>query len=470
MARYRPPDYLPSEVLARPDFVAACKRRDLGKILAIANKYGGPGFTVSHLARRCEMTITQVQDYIKRGRQALSLDIFERVADGLHISGRMLGMTRRPWEGQHEDQQSADISSDSIARTTATGNSGTSPDLVSPAQDGIQAASDIESGEDADIMLMLQEADRSDIGPGTIESLYTIFDKLCRDYVSSPVLEVQQGLKRLYARIMRLRQGRMTFGQHKELIALSGWVTALLACVDWDMNEREAAETARAATLRFAKEIDHHELMAWSYEIQAWFALTEGRYSDVTSIAKAAQSIGGENSAIVQLIMQEARGWAKLGNRDAFELAIERAHNLLQKLPAVHYPRHFVWDSTKFPFYVAACYQWLGEYDKAEEYATQVLRECEANGTTARSPMRLAEVYIILGLVYAHRGDLDAAVNSGLRALTYERKSGPSLLIRAAELNAAIAERFPSAPRAAEFDEKLRGIFDEFGYQPPRYG
>src|ERR1700676_4218395 len=145
----------------------------------------------------------------------------------------------------------------------------------------------------------------------------------------------------------------MTFGQHKELIALSGWVTALLACVDWDMNEREAAETARAATLRFAKEVGHSELIAWSYEIQAWFALTEGRYSDVTSIAKAAQNIGGENSAIVQLIMQEARGWARLGKRQAAESAIERAYSLLQKLPAINYPRHFIFDSTKFPFYVA---------------------------------------------------------------------------------------------------------------------
>ena len=112
--------------------------------------------------------------------------------------------------------------------------------------------------------------------------------------------------------------------------------------------------------------------------------------------------------------------------------------------------------------------QWLGDHDKAEQYARQVLRECEENGTTARSPMRLAEVHIILGLVHAHRGDLDAAVKSGLHALTYERKSGPSLLIRAAELNTAIAERFPGAPRAAEFDEKLRSIFDEFGYQPPQ--
>jgi tetratricopeptide (TPR) repeat protein len=467
MTRYRPPDHLPSEVLARPDLMAACQRRDLGKILAIANKYGGPGFTVSHLARRCEMTVGQVQDYIKRGRQAQSLDIFERVADGLHIPGRMLGMTRRPWEGQAAENNPADITSDASS-AAATGKPDARANLVPQVQQNIHTPADFESGEDADIMLMLQEADRTDIGPGTIESLYTIFDKLCRDYVSSPALELQQGLKRLYARIMRLRQGRMTFAQHRELIALSGWATALLACVDWDMNEREAAETARAATLRFAKEIDHKELIAWSYEIEAWFALTEGRYSDVTSIARAAQSIGGENHAIVQLIMQEARGWAKLGNREAAELAIERARNMLQKLPAIHYPRHFVYDSTKFPFYVASCYQWLGEYDKAEAYALQVLKECEANGTTARSPMRLAEVHIILGLIYAHRGDLDAAVNAGLQALTYERKSGPSLLIRAAELNAAIAERFPDSPRAAEFDEKLRGIFDEFGYQPAR--
>jgi tetratricopeptide (TPR) repeat protein len=464
MSRYRPPDYLPAEVLARPDFVKACRQRDLGQILAIAMKYGGPGFTPSHVARRCEMTVSQVQAYVKHHRTAMSMDIFERVADGLRIPGRMLGITRRPWEGEHREQKPGSTTSSAAPGTAIDGN----PAPAQAGQEGIPDPDDLESGEDADIMLMLQEADRSDIGAGVIESLYTIFDKLCRDYPSSPAPEMQQRLKRLYSRMMRLRQGRMTFGQHKELIALSGWVTALLACVDWDMNEREAAETARAATLRFAKEIGHSELIAWSYEIQAWFALTEGRYGDVTSIAKAAQNIGGENSAIVQLIMQEARGWAKLGNRQATESAIQRASSLLQKLPEVNYPRHFVFDRTKFAFYVAACYQWLGDQDKAEEYANQVLRECEANGTTARSPMRLAEVHIILGLVHAHRGDLDAAVNSGLHALTYERKSGPSLLIRAAELNAAIAERFPGAPRAAEFDEKLRSIFDEFGYQPPQ--
>lgn len=461
MTRYRPSDYVPDEVLERPDFTAACRSRDMGTILSLANKWSGPGFSVSHIARRCEMTVSQVQDYIKRGRQAQDLDIFERVSDGLHIPGRMLGIGRRAWESR--------ISS--VAPSTRTGDPdvkllkiGKPDDVLMQSQESTDGS---DSGEDADIMLMIQEADRTDIGPGTIESLYAVFDKLCRDYPSLPAPDLQRKIKRLYRRIMSLRQGRITFGQHKELLALSGWATALLACVDWDLNQREAAETARAASLRFAKEIEHGELTAWSFEMQAWFALTEGRYSDVTSIAKAAQTIGGENSAIVQLILQEARGWARLGNHKAAESAIDRGYNLLQRLPATHYPRHFIYDSTKFPFYVASCHQWLSNYEKAEESAQQVIRECEDNGTTERSPMRLADIHITLGLIHAHRGELDAALHSGFQALTYERKSGPSLLIRAAELNNAIGKKFPKAARVTEFDEKLRQLFGEFGMQPP---
>jgi len=471
MARERPLDYLPSAVLERSDFADACARRDLGAIFSIAVKWGGVGITVSHLARRCEMTVSQVQEYIKGGRRAQKIGIFERVADGLHIPGRMLMITNRPWENE-------EVNAPPPVERVPTESTGSDLGSV-PGASGVQlwtsrpaarSAEDLESGEDSDIMVMIQEADRTDIGPGTIEGLYTIFDKLCRDYPSSDASELRRKLKRLYSRVMHLRQGRMTLAQHRELIAISGWVTALLACVDWDMNQREAAETARDATLRSAKEVGHSELIAWSYEMQAWFALTEGRYSDVTSIAKAAQTIGGENSAIVQLIMQEARGWARLGNRKAAESAIGRGHDLLQKLSAINYPRHFVYDTTKFPFYVASCYQWLGDDVKAETYANQVLRECEQNGTTERSPMRMAEIHITLGLVHAQRGDLDAAVDSGSHALTYQRKSAPSLLIRAAELNRVVSEMFPGSRQARELDEKFRAVCEEFGFQPPPQG
>jgi tetratricopeptide (TPR) repeat protein len=467
MVRDRPPDYLPPDVLARADFVSACTNRDLGKIFAIATKWGGVGFTVSHLARRCEMTVNQVQDYMKRGRQSQSIPIFERVAEGLHIPGEMLMLTRRAWEDSDEIPLPGNPATSEFTGPESQAAAGFAPALMRTGGPFTQSGEyDSESYEDSDIMLMIQEADRTDIGPGTIEGLYTLFDKLCRDYPSAAAPEVRRKLKRLYARVMHLRQGRMTLTQHRELIAISGWITALLACVDWDMNHREAAETARDATLRFANDIGHSELTAWSYELQAWFALTEGRYSDVTSIAKAAQTIGGENSAIVQLIMQEARGWSRLGNRSAAESAIERGHDLLQKLPAINYPRHFIYDRTKFPFYVASCYQWLGDDAKAEAFARQVLSECEQYGTTERSPMRMAETHITLGIIYARRGDLDGAVESGSHALTYERKSGPSLLIRAGELNKLIIDKFPNTRQAREFDEKFRTLCDGFGFRP----
>jgi hypothetical protein len=130
-----------------------------------------------------------------------------------------------------------------------------------------------------------------------IESLQALFDRLCRGYPSAPALDAEDRLSSFYVRLIRLRQGRMTFSQHMELIALSGWVTALLACVVWDQNDRETAETARATAHRFAAEIGHSKLRAWTYELDAWFALADGRYADATSIAEAAQSIAGLNVA-----------------------------------------------------------------------------------------------------------------------------------------------------------------------------
>ncbi len=99
MARYRAPDYLPQEILTRADFVEACTERDLGAMFSIAMKYC-PGFTPSHLARRCEMTVSKVQDYAKHRTLAQSMALFERVCDGLHIPGHMLGIVSRPWEGE----------------------------------------------------------------------------------------------------------------------------------------------------------------------------------------------------------------------------------------------------------------------------------------------------------------------------------------------------------------------------------
>lgn len=98
MARQQPADYLPPEVLARPEFIAACDAQDLGEIFRVAKRWGGVGFTASHLARRCGMTVSRVQDYVRGDVKAGRYSTLERVADALHIPGNMLHLASRPWE------------------------------------------------------------------------------------------------------------------------------------------------------------------------------------------------------------------------------------------------------------------------------------------------------------------------------------------------------------------------------------
>lgn len=96
MGRQRPADHLPAHVLTTPGFISACAERDLGRILLLSKQL--PGFSSSHLARRCELTVSRVQDYIAGRIRAQRAELFERVADGLHIPGALLDLAPRPWE------------------------------------------------------------------------------------------------------------------------------------------------------------------------------------------------------------------------------------------------------------------------------------------------------------------------------------------------------------------------------------
>ncbi|MGI5491036.1 hypothetical protein [Microtetraspora malaysiensis] len=123
--------------------------------------------------------------------------------------------------------------------------------------------------------------------------------------------------KRL-AQVTRLLSGRITLDQHRELLVITGWLTALLGCVHYDLGEREAAETARQAAFEIARQVGHGELMGWAHEMSAWFALVEGRYEDMVTATRMGQAAAGQSSAMVQLTLQEARGSARIGDRREF--------------------------------------------------------------------------------------------------------------------------------------------------------
>ncbi|MFC4588857.1 hypothetical protein [Sphaerisporangium corydalis] len=260
--------------------------------------------------------------------------------------------------------------------------------------------------------------------------------------------------KRL-AQVTRLLSGRLTLAQHRELLVITGWLTALLGCIHYDLGEREEAETSRRAAYEMGHQVGHGELMGWAHEMSAWFALVEGRYEDVVTAARMGQAVASQSSAQVQLTLQEARGLARIGDRREADKALTRGADVLAKLPLPGSPdHHFVFDHAKWIFYAATAYTWLEDNDRAEEHARETIQMHTRPDGTSNALMRVADAHIDLGIIHARRGDLDAAVEQGMTAFNIDRRSLTDLVNRAADLDRVIRQRYRREALAEEFHER----------------
>jgi len=173
-------------------------------------------------------------------------------------------------------------------------------------------------------------------------------DRLCSEY---PYLPADQLLAegRAWLRRMNSLQGqRVTLKQHRDMLVQAGWVTLLIGCVEYDTGNRQAAETTRQAALSLGTEADHGDIIAWAHEMRAWINLTSGDYHGVVAAAQAGNEVTPHSSVSVQLAAQEAKAWARIGDRRQTEVALDRGRRLLDAMP---YPEnldnHFVVDPTQ---------------------------------------------------------------------------------------------------------------------------
>jgi tetratricopeptide (TPR) repeat protein len=292
------------------------------------------------------------------------------------------------------------------------------------------------------------------VGAGTVESIDRAVDRLCRDY---PTMHPRILVPRVQRKLRYVRQllgGRLTLAEHRDLVVASGWLSLLLACLQFDLGDRDAAEASRDAALQLGKEGGHEEIMAWSFELLAWFALVEGSYRDTVEFARAGLEFAPRTSAGVQLSVQEAKAWSRVGDRQGAEDAMRQGAATLARLPAPSHPEHqFVFDPSKLSFYVATCYTWLGEADRAEEHAQEVIAQSVDPGGVVRWPTRLAIARLDLGLVAAQRGQPDHAAQLGVAALGSGRVVG-STLGWFAELDRALAAKHAGHPGVRDFHEQ----------------
>jgi tetratricopeptide (TPR) repeat protein len=306
-----------------------------------------------------------------------------------------------------------------------------------------------------DTLELTRLAEISDIGTGTIEALHETAELLCRAYPSTPAAVLRERTKRRLQHVIQLLGGRSTLDQHRELLVVAGWLAVLLGCLHYDLGEREEAEAARQAAYQWAKQAGHSELMGWAFEMSAWFALMEGRYEHLIEYAQAGQAVAGTGSAAVQLTLQEAKGWSRLGDHQQAEAALNRGAVMLGRMPAPAHPEHhFVFDHSKWLFYAASCYVLLGDDDRAEEHALEVIAHHTRPDGTTNAPMRSAAAKMDLGIIAARRGDLDQAVAYGHNAFEYERQSLTSLVSRSADLDTILQHRYRGEQLARDFHER----------------
>lgn len=120
---------------------------------------------------------------------------------------------------------------------------------------------------------------------------------------------------------------------------------------------------------------------------------------------RACPDAAPSHAVAVQLAAQEAKAWARMGDKRQTEVSLDRGRRLLDSLP---YPdnldHHFVVDPTKFDFYVMDCYRHLGEDSMAHSLADSVIQASTDFDGTERAPMRIAEARITQGCRRCPRG------------------------------------------------------------------
>jgi transcriptional regulator with XRE-family HTH domain len=298
----------------------------------------------------------------------------------------------------------------------------------------------------------------SDTTPGTLDTLNATVLELCCQYAYRDALELRQEAHEWLRHVGELLRRPVGLKAHQELLLAGGWLALLTGCVEYDLGMRAGAESTRVAAMQLGAEAGHPAIVGWAHEMSAWFALTQGRLRNVIDAAQAGQLAAPADSVRVQLIAQEAKARARLGEKGLAPL-LEFGREVLHRLPYPDRPdNHFQVDPAKWEYYAMDVHRLAGDDDLTRRYAATVIADSLAPDGHELAPMRIAESRLSLAIVAAREGDLEQAVTLGMAGLHGARQSKPHLIMVAAELEQELRERFAGEALAEDFREAVRTV------------
>ncbi len=318
--------------------------------------------------------------------------------------------------------------------------------------------SDVAQSRPGQTTELLQRMHAGAITAETADSIQAAVFELCCEYPTREAGALRLEAHGWLGQVTRLLHQPIGLAVHGELLTAAGWLALLTGCLEYDLGMRAGAEATRRGALGLGREGGNPEIAGWAYEMAAWFALTQSRYRDVLDAAETGLAAAPNGSAAIQLAGQQAKAYARLRDAEAVRAALDWGRERLADRP---YPsrtdHHFVVDPAKWDFYAMDAYRLARDDERAAQHARTVL-ELGSGPAGERAPMRMAEARLTLAAVAARGGELEQAVATGIGALGGTRKSLPSLLMVANELDGELTRLYPAAPETDDFREVLAEI------------
>ncbi|MGI5126770.1 helix-turn-helix domain-containing protein [Pseudonocardia sp. CA-107938] len=277
----------------------------------------------------------------------------------------------------------------------------------------------VETPAELEALELSRRVAASDVGDATLNGLEAAVDDLASSYATSLPADLLEQTRQHLRYVGRLLGARMTLAEHRRLLIAGGWLALLAGTLAVDLEHQRTARAYLGSARSIAAEAEHSEIIAWTFETEAWRTLTLGEYAEALRLSRTAQSVApAGSSARIQATAQEGRAAARLHDQRATTAAVARVNALADPLTTPDRPEHhYRYDPSKAVSYTATTLSWVGD-PAAVDYAREAIRSLSEEGAR---PRRLATARLDLALALVRQDEIDEAAASALVAMTSGR-------------------------------------------------
>jgi transcriptional regulator with XRE-family HTH domain len=360
--------------------VQALDQRDVAAALKIFRKWTGA--TQGQLGALCGMPQSHISEILNGKRRVTSLDVIERLANGLNIPRDRLGL--------------ADPARAAEASRSPDPSGPHRRTVLTAAAAGIVTAADEELEE---VTRRMQLFAASNVDDPALHQLDMSIDWVGSRYETSDAATVYPIALRQRRWVADLMAGHQHPRQRSHLYVIAGKLSGLLGYLAFDLGNELLARAYCNEALGLAQTAGSGDLAAWVRGTQSFIAYYSGRYREALDLARDGQRYAGTGPASIRLaISGEARTLGKLGDRRGVDEAVGRAVAAHQRVddtdPVGVFLSFEPFTMARIAGNAASAYLALGAVDTVREFTDTAIPMFAAANSAASHALTLVDAAV----------------------------------------------------------------------------